>query len=289
MKDGRSTLRLLLTGLLIGIAGCTTTPSPGERFVMTVTQIPTQRQQLQHNPALSLAIERGVSRETVAEKRLMIAGCYDEKPDGSTYRRQVLSLLPPGIAIKPGEVFETTAEKAVADRWTALYFGRYVEARPASTSDYFPFKYAISKRAYRCAASPPANTMVVESYFPVATYLYDDARAEALRNAQITDRELESGRIAIGDCAVGVESWVVWKVRLPPGLEVQPGDYLEAVAGAHEGPSSTGALSIGLRKVAKPPLTDFVASLGRGDFTAKTGNPVPYKVGCGAQAIPLAK
>ncbi len=278
-----------MTGLLVGIAGCTTTPSPGERIVMTVTQLPTQRQQLQHNPALSLAIERGVTRQMVAAKRLVIAGCYDEKPDGSTYRRQVLSLLPPDISMKPGEVFKTTAEEAFADRWTALYFGHYVEARPASASDYFPFKYAISTRAYRCAAALPADTMFVESYFPVAPYLYDDAHAEALRNAQITDRELQSGRIAIGDCATGIESWVVWKVRLPDGLEVQPGDYLEALAGAHEGPSSTGALSVAIRKVAKPPSRDFFASTGRGDFTATTGNPVPYKVGCSAQATPLAE
>jgi len=275
---------------VITASGCTTTPSPGERIVLTVTEIPRERYQLEHNPALSLAIKRGVTRADVTSKRLMIAGCYEPRPDGSTYYRQVLSLIPLGITLKSGNIFQTSAEKARIDKWSNLSFGRFIKFSQASDKDFFPHKYAISNKAYRCDETLPEGIVSVQAYFVVEGYLFDDAFAEAKRNNQITDEELTQERIAIGDCAIGLESWAVWKVRLPSGLQVGAGDYLEAIAGSHEGPSSTGPLSTAVRKVMKPPIDDFVASIGRGDFTlSPQGYPTPYKVSCSAHSTPIVE
>lgn len=253
---------------------------------MSVTHIPGTRQQLQHNPALSLALKRGVTRTDIASKRLMISGCYEQGKDGSIYKRQVLSLLPSGVAIKQGDVFKTTIEEAVADRWQSLYFGRYVQLHHAIDADFFPYKYAASNVAYRCSKNAGENELFVQAYFEVETRLYDDAKAEEARNDQITDDDLKQRRIVIGDCATGIESWVVWKVRLPLDLDASVGDYIEAIAGAYEAPRSTGSLSLAIRKVARPSDTDFIASTGRGDFMSTQGNPTPYKVSCRAQAYP---
>jgi len=268
--------------------GCTTTPSPGQKFVMSVTQIPSTRQQLQHNPALSLALRRGVTRTDITSKRLMISGCYEKGKDGSIYKRQVLSLLPLGVTIKHGDVFKTTIEEAVAGKWQSLYFGRYVQLHHAIDADFFPYKYAVSNLAYRCSKGAGGNELFVQAYFEVETWLYDDAKAEEARNDQITDDELKQRRIVIGDCATGIESWVVWKVRLPLGLVANVGDYIEAIAGAYEAPRSIGPLSLAIRKVPRPPDADFIASKGRGDFMSTQGNPTPYKVSCEAQAHPYS-
>lgn len=269
-------------------SGCTTTPVPGERIVLTVTEMPHERHQLEHNPALSLAIKHGVTREDVTSKRLMIAGCYESRPDGSTYYQQVLSLIPLSVTVKGGDIFQTSVENAQLDKRSSLSFGRYIKASQASDADFFPYKYAISNKAFRCDKTLPEGIASVQAYFVVEGYLFDDAFSEAKRNNQITDEELTQGRIAIGDCAIGLESWAVWKVRLPSGLKVGVGDYLEAIAGSYEGPSSTGPLSIAIQKVMKPPIDDFIASVGRGDFTlSPRGYPVQYKVSCNAHATPL--
>lgn len=271
-------------------SGCATTPAPGEKIVLTVTEIPHERHQLEHNPALSLALKRGVTRADVTSKRLINAGCYELRPDGSTYYRQVLSLMPIGVTVKSGDIFQSSAEMARIDKWSSLSFGRYVGSSQASDADFFPYKYAISNKAYRCDETLPKDVVAVQAYFAVEAHLFDDALAEAKRNNQITDEELALGRIIIGDCAIGLESWAVWKARLPPELEVHVGDYLEAIAGSHEGPGSTGPLSTAIQKVMTPPIDDFVASVGRGDFTlSPRGYPVQYKVSCGAHAIPFAK
>jgi len=105
--------------------------------------------------------------------------------------------------------------------------------------------------------------MRVEVYSTATYWDYDFATAEALRNEQIEDRELEQRRIVIGECSPGVDSWAIWKVRLPPGLEVEVGDYLEAVAGSHEASRSLGPLSQALRKVAAPEKNEFIQTQGR--------------------------
>jgi hypothetical protein len=65
-------------------------------------------------------------------------------------------------------------------------------------------------------------------------------------------------------------------VRLPAGLRVAKGDYLQAKVGATEAPRSSGPLSVALRKVAEPPKSDFIRTQGR------------LTVGCGAHAAGVA-
>ncbi|ANJ66392.1 hypothetical protein A9404_02465 [Halothiobacillus diazotrophicus] len=94
--------------------------------------------------------------------------------------------------------------------------------------------------------------MRVEAFSLLHTWDYDAAKAEENRNSFITDNELRQGRIAIGECSPGTDSWMHWKVRLPPNLIVRPGDYLEAIAGSNEAPRSTGPISQAVCRIKTP-------------------------------------
>ena len=119
--------------------------------------------------------------------------------------------------------------------------------------------------------------MKVEVYSTAKYWDYDLVKAEALRNDQIGEEELEQRRIAIGECSPGVDSWAIWKVRIPAGLKVEVGDYIEAIAGSYEAPRSFGPISEVIQKVATPPKKDFILTQGR------------YTVDCKARAKPIIK
>lgn len=264
--------------LVLMLAGCEAVPSPGDRFVMVVTRMPTRRQDLQWHPGFSLAIERGVTREDVTSGRLLITGCYvePETPGGLVRRRHGYVLIPEGTAVKEGDIVEIAAEEADgAEGAFSRYFGRYLGGSAAAETDYFPYKYATDGREFRCGAVAPDGAMRVEVYGTAAFWDYDLSAAEAARNRQITDAELQAGRIAMGECSPGVDSWVRWKVRIPAGLALKVGDYIQVAAGSREAPRSVGPLSTVLRRVAKPPKEDFILTLGS------------MTVSCGARAAAL--
>jgi hypothetical protein len=259
----RGALALLVLTLL---SGCVAMPSPGETFVMVVKRIPSTRQELQVHPGLSLALERGVSRDEVQAGRLVNAGCYVESSQTDRWisRRHGFTLLPPGVAVAEGDIIEVAAEEADAsDGPLARFYGRFVQSVAASAADHFPYKYSVSGKALRCDPVRADGHMRVEVYGPAHFWDFDQTAAEAQRNRQISDEDLRKGRIAMGECSPGVDSWALWKVRLPADLQVAPGDYLEATAGADEAPRSTGPLSVALRRVAEPPKSDFIRTQGR--------------------------
>lgn len=254
---------LLLGGLL---ASCESVPSPGRHILVQVLSVPSERRQLQVHPGLSLALQRGVTRDEVKSGRLLSAGCYDEDqthPKG-TARRHGFVLIPDGVSVAPGDIIELAAEEADGKPLAyARFYGHYLKLAEAKDSDYFPYQYAVSGRAFRCGAVTPEGVMRLEVYSAVQYWDYDAAEAEALRNAQIQDRELEQGRIVIAECSPGVDSWLFWKARLPPGLNVRAGDYIEVIAGANEAPSAKGVLSEAVRKVQAPDKAHFVQTQGR--------------------------
>ena len=236
---------------------------------MVVTRIPEQRQDLQNHPGLSLAVEQGVTREDVNAGRLVVSGCYEEEAIQSlgAGRRHGHVLLPEGVSVAPDDIIEV--DVVGAEQGTARYFGRYVQKSAAGEQGYFPYRYSVSGKAFRCGAVSPEGRMRVEVYSTAKSWDYDFAKAEALRNEQIDDRELEQRRIVIGECSPGVDSWAIWKVRLPAGLDVEVGDYLEAVAGSYEASRSHGPLSQALRKVAAPPGDEFIQTQGRSTVSCK--------------------
>jgi hypothetical protein len=275
----RGFLAVAVAALGVLMSACVAMPSPGERFVMVVKRIPSTRQELQVHPGLSLALERGVSREDVQSGRLVNSGCYVEssQTDHWIARQHGFTLLPPGLAVAEGDILEIAAEEADAtDGRFARFYGRFVQRTAPQVADFFPYKYSPSGKAFRCDAVRADGRMRVQVYSVAHFWDFDLTAAEAERNRQISDDELQQGRIAMGECSPGVDSWALWKVRLPTGLGVGPGDYLEAMAGADEAPRSLGPLSVALRKVAEPPKSDFIRTQGR------------LTVGCGAHAAGVA-
>jgi hypothetical protein len=232
---------------------------------MVVTRVPATRQELQRHAGLSLALERGVSREMVKSGRLVYAGCYFENADPGAYvrLRHGYVLLPEGSPAMSGDIIEIAAEAADSiDGPFARFYGKYLGRSLGQIADYFPYKYSVSGKAFQCEDVAPNGRMRVEVYGVAAYWDFDLASAEANRNRQITDEDLRLRRIAMGECSPGVDSWVRWKVRLPDGLTVKKGDYLEAIAGAEESPGSAGPLSQALRKVAKPAKAEFIKTQG---------------------------
>ena len=251
--------------LVLSLSACVSVPPPGEHFVMKVSKIPTERHQLQGHPGLSLAIASGVTRDDVKAGRLWISSCGLE-PDGErrwVSERHGYVLLPEAMTLMEGDVIEVEAR---APGGTAMpyerFFGRYLGPAKAHDDDYFINPYDPDGRELRRGPISPNRMMRVEVYSPLKGWQYDHAAAESRRNALITDDELNRGRIAMGVCSPGVDAWTYWKVRLPDGLNVQPGDYIEAVAGSYEAPRSVGPLSTALRKVAPPPEGDFIFTQG---------------------------
>ena len=278
MSCNRLTIALVSAFFMTFLSSCAIMPSRGDRFVMVVTRIPTQRQHLQYHPGLSLALKSGVTRETVTSGRLVISGCYDEKEIDSpgTGRRHGFSFIPEGVTVDKGDVIEVAAEEAEGTHFAyARFFGRYIKKYKTNETEYFPYKYSVSGKEFRCGPVSPDGVMLVEVYSTAKYWDYDLARAEGLRNDQIGDKELEQGRIAIGECSPGVDSWAIWKVRIPPGLDVKVGDYLEAIAGSYEASGSLGPISEALQKVATPSKEDFIRTQGRNT------------VGCKALAKPI--
>jgi hypothetical protein len=266
MRDRR--LLFLVIGLLVGglLISCASVPSPGHHIVVQVVNVPGQRQQLQLHPGLSLALKRGVTRDEVKAGRLLSAGCYDEDQAHlkGTARRHGFVLIPDGVNVAAGDIIELAAEEADGKPLAyARFYGHYLKLAEAKDSDYFPYQYAVSGRAFRCGAVTPEGVMRLEVYSAVQYWDYDAAEAEELRNAQIQDSELEQGRVVIAECSPGVDSWLFWKVRLPTGLNVRAGDYIEVIAGANEAPRSRGLLSEAVRKVEAPDQTHFVQTQGR--------------------------
>lgn len=268
-------ITFLLSAILL--SGCTVAPSPGERIVMVITKIPTKRQQLERHPGLSLALRRGISRDDVSSDRLVIAGCYleHEKIGNWINSRHGYVLLPKSVSLEKGDVIEITAEDA--DEAYIRFFGRYIRKVAVGETDYLAHKYSVSDKELRCGEVSSDGRMQVEVYGTAAFWDYDLAAAEASRNLLISDEELHRGRIAIGECSPGVDSWAIWKVRIPEGMDLKEGDYIEATAGAHEAPRSLGSLSKAIRKVAEPPKEDFIMTQGR------------YTVDCAARAEPLRR
>lgn len=264
--------------LVIFLSGCWKMPSRGDRFVMVVTHIPTQRQDLQNHPGLSLALKRGVSMEDVNSGRLIISGCSIEKgKDGvGGWGRHGFSLLPNEVSVERGEIIVIVAEEADGtDGEYARFFGRYAQKYIAKESDFFPDKHSVSGKAFRCGNVSASGEMLVEVYSSSKSWDYALAKAEEFRNSQISDKELKLGRIVIGECSPGVDSWAIWKVRIPPHLDIMVGDYIEAIAGAVEAPRSFGPISEAIRKVAPPPQEDFLKTQGR------------YTVDCSTRAKPF--
>jgi hypothetical protein len=281
MMRSHNVRALVLGGVWLAflLSGCVAMPATGERFVMVVKRIPETRQQLQEHPGLSLALERGVSREDVVSGRLVVSGCYVEssQTDHWIARRHGFALLPPGLSVAPGEIIEIAAEEADGtDGPFARFHGRFVQKMALREADLFPYKYSPSGKAFRCDAVTGNGRMRVEVYSAAHFWDFDQAAGEAFRNRQISDEDLRLGRIAMGECSPGVDSWAIWKVRLPGDLSVKPGDYLEATAGADEAPRSLGPLSIASRKIAQPAPSDFVRTQGR------------LTVGCSARAVDVA-
>lgn len=273
---------LFIWGTLIvamTLSSCESVPEKGTTFVMKINEIPTKRQQLQSVPAMSLALERGVTREQVKAGRLIYGGCYFEKrEEGKTWQqfRHGYVVLPENVNVKKDEVIEIVAEDTNSVPLPyGYFFGQYFKTYLAVESDYFPYKYSTSGKAFKCGEVSPDGKMRMEVYGFAKYWDYDRAYGEETRNKQISDEDLSKKRIAIGVCSPGVDSWTYWKSRIPEGMKLQKGDYVEAVAGATEAPRSRGSLSVILRKVAKPLKEDFILTQGS------------YTVGCGAKAIPL--
>lgn len=258
-----------LIPLLLPLAvppACMSMPSPGEHFVMVVTKLPTTRRELQWKPGLSLAIQRGVTAQDVSAARLVVAGCHFEPGRGQTLRHGYI-LLPEGRKVTAGDILLVKAEEADGTEGPyARFFGHWVGQARGQASEYFEpeysFKPKVPMRQFRCGPVSADGQMRVEAYSTLHYWDYDLALAEELRNREIDPGELGKGRIVIGECSPGVDSWARWKVRLPADMTVRVGDYIEATAGSHEMSTSTGPISSALRKVAKPGKNGFVRTQG---------------------------
>jgi hypothetical protein len=263
------------------LSGCESVPAPDTRFVMVVKAVPSNRQALQGSPGLSLALARGVTREDVSSGRLVTSGCYirpsSGQPDPPLGRRFGYTLLPAGLTLERGATITVKAEGAQEADGSAgpfgRFFGRYVQRFKATEADFFTNEYLVGK-GFWCRPVSSTGDLDVAVILPVPYWDFDFAQAEAGRHSGIRDEELAARRIAVGECATGVDSWARWTVRLPDGLDVKAGDYLEVLAGAREGSTDAGPVSTALRRVAEPPKSAFIRTQGRDT------------VGCAAPARP---
>lgn len=268
-------LRLLEGVLLLAsipiLVGCETVPAPGERVVMVIKQVPDRMQALQASPGLSLALRRGVTRGDVLAGRLVMAACQRRGPPGTwSHPHFGHVLLPVGVVLARGSPIVVAAEEADvgADAGADVgpftqFYGHYQQGFVADEGE-----------ALACQPEPVPGGLHVAVIGVVPYWDFDAAHAEALRLRDVGDAELAAGRIALGECATGPDSWARWVVRLPEGLRVQPGQHIEALAGARSASTEVGPLSLGLRKVAEPPPSAFILTQGR------------LTVGCGAPAKP---
>ncbi len=257
-----SIFSLLFVALL---PACSTFPEQGDHFVMVVTHIPTEYHQLQYHPGMSLALKRGVTKEDVWSGRLVSSGCYDEKEthNPGTDRRHGFSFIPEGTAVKKGEIIEVKAEEAEGKHFQyARFFGRYSKKHIPKESEYFPYKYSLSGKEFRCGTVSPEGDMLVEVYNRVEPWYYSLAKAEESRNNQIGEEELKQGRIVVGKCSPGVDFLLFWKVRIPHDLEVKVGDYIEAIAGPYEQSFLSGPLSKAVQKIPPPDKKALVETYG---------------------------
>lgn len=267
---------ILIAVMALSLASCATIPPPGERVVMVVKSFPQKRQQLQVKPGLSRAIEHGLSRDAVKAERVMIAGCAIKRTDSKLLKhRHGYVLLPEGVKLKNYTVINVAIEEADSTEGPYMrFFGHYLGKATTTEADFIPDQYSTGDKAFLCDSVDSEGRTRVRAFFPVMWWDYDFSVAEASRNRQISDDDLRDGRVAIAECSPGVDSWAIWKVRIPEQLQVKVGDYIEAVTGVSEG-YKTGALSTAIRKVAKPPQDDFIYTHGS------------YTVGCTAHIKPL--
>jgi len=274
----RLSLRVIFAVVIaVALLSCVSMPSPGEHIVMRVKSIPHKLSQLQTNPALSMALEQGVTRGEVKAGRLMVAGCAITTKDGQPIkRRHGYILLPEDVKVPDYSVIEAELERADhTDGPYARFYGRYIARSAPGESDFIPDQYSTGDKAFRCEPVTQNGRTRLQVYFAAKWWDYDFVVAEAERNRLITTEELKAGSIALTECSPGVDSWLFWKVRIPDGFDVVPGDYIEAIAGVSEG-YNTGALSRAIRKIEKPPKDDFVYTQGS------------YTVACGAR-VPLSE
>lgn len=252
---------LVLISLTLVLTGCETYPEHGGRVVMVITSIPTERTQLQYRPGLSLGLLQGVTRDAVEHERVWFAHCYPAGPQPLTNRRFGFVLLPKGMRIKPDTVVEIRSKEAVGGKSPySRFFGHVIRPSPAKPDEYF--EHGTWHHLFRCGPVSPTGVQRVEAFSLVHTWDYDAAKAEENRNNHITDDELRQGRIALGECSPGTDSWMHWKVRLPPDLVVRSGDYIEAIAGANEAPRSTGQISQAICRVQPPDKRYFNKTQG---------------------------
>lgn len=229
---------------------------------MEVKSIPTTRTQLQERPELSLSLLRGVTRNDVTAGRLVLSHCYIQNESPPRIRRFGFTILPEGTKVNPGDIIEIVAEEAISrDIPFSRFFGRYLGRSTSSTSDFIP--YDTRWNLFQCGSISPSGVMRVEVVSFAHYWDFDFARAEESRNSGINDEELRNGRVVVGECSPGVDSWATWKVRLSPDMDVKAGDYIEAIAGSRENSISVGPISKAVRKIDPPNKEHFVKTQGR--------------------------
>jgi hypothetical protein len=231
---------------------------------MVVRKIPSRRQDLQDSPGLSLALARGVTRKDVTSGRLVRTGCYFQNPSTpSNARRFGFTLLPAGMKLDQGTTIVVAAEEADrTDGPFARFFSRYIQPFNASQGDYFNDEYVLGN-AFRCRPVSSVGETEVAIISTVNYWDFDLANSELSRNNEIRDDELQTGRIAMGECSPGVDSWALWNVRIPESLHVNVGDYVEAIAGSYSRSTSVGPIPTAIRKVAAPQSSELIRTQGR--------------------------
>jgi hypothetical protein len=267
-------IHLLIILILACLSGCSHHPVYGKKFVLQVIGIPASRQAIEDSPGLNLAIQNGMSTEQMKEGRLLKTGCYIESSaNKNSVRRFGFTLIPENIELKEGDTILISAEEAGEGNGEYdSFFGKYIKKYNALESDYFEYQYSNTGKAFRCTPISENNQMTVEIYSKVKFWDYELAEAEIIRNKLISDEELAEGRIVSGECSPSVDSWYFYNVRIPEKMNVKPGDYIEAVAGAPSTSYKTGNVSLAIRKIVKPPKSDFIYTHGRltVDCLAKT-------------------
>lgn len=247
--------------LACAVAGCVSTPAPGETFVAQIVRIPTTRAGLEFDPALSLAVRRGVTREQVQAGRLRRVDCHADSAGGG-YLRHGFVLMPAASPLAEDQVVELAAEPVPDFQQPyARFFGTDPVALPAPPPDaYYSDRYR--DPLVRCTGPDAGGRMRVQVGSKAATWDYDFARAEVARGAWLSDADIRAGRIAVGECATGVESWAEWNLRVPPGMRLAPGDTVEAIAGDHEKSLGVGPPARILRRVGPPRAEDRMRTAG---------------------------
>ncbi len=265
----------LLTAAIL--SACQSLPSRGEHLVLEVKSIPTTPSELQERPELSQALMRGVTRNDVTSGRLALSHCFldNEPPPGNLRFGAVL--LPEGVKVKSGDILEIIAEETVGGRIPfSRFFGRYVGGASSNPGDFF--SHGAREHFFRCGPVSSSGTMRVEVVSFAHYWDFDFAQAEESRNSAISAEELRAGRIAIGQCSPGVDSWATWKVRLPLELAVKNGEFIEAIAGSHENSTSVGPISEAVRKVVPADIKNFVKTQGSNTISCDAAA-LPYSSG----------